>query len=505
LKIETTPRDDHQVTLTVEVEQDKMEGAKRRAARQLAKRGKIAGFRPGKAPYNVIVQQYGEQAIVESAIDILLEEIYPKALEEAEIDPGAQGSLEEMESLEPPKFVFTIPLKPEIDLGDYRKIRVAYKYKKPGDAEVDTKLEELQKMYATTEEVERPIVDGDYIKADIIGKKVGAEGDDAIVYEKTDAPIFITADKREDEEPFVGFAKKLIGMSVGESKSTSKKFSKDHEDENLREASVKYKVTINVVHGSTVPELDDDFAKKLGAGETMTELREIIAQDLERESVSEYDDEFFTALIDKIKEGATIKYPPQVLDRETEMVVEDMSQRLSQQGMEFEAYLKMQNTTLEKFTEEEARPVAEKRLERGMIFDEIVQLEKLEINQGDLETEFNQTMMGLASQGYDFKKVKGGDRAQKEIANNVAQQSATQLITRMTLERLKDIATGDFAKAEKAAAKAAKEAEKEKAAEEAKAAKEATEPKEEKVEEIDAVEVENVDEKPEETKEEAGE
>ena len=136
-----------------------------------------------------------------------------------------------------------------------------------------------------------------------------------------------------------------------------------------------------------------------------------------------------------------------------------------------------------------------------MIFDEIVQLEKLEINQGDLETEFNQTMMSLASQGYDFNKVKGGNRAQKEIANNVAQQSATQLITRMTLDRLKDIATGDFVKAEKAAAKA----EKEKAAEEAKAAKEASEPKEEKMEETDVVEVESVDEKPEETKEEAGE
>jgi trigger factor len=490
LKIETTPREDHQVTMTVELEQDKMEGAKRRSARQLAKRGKIAGFRPGKAPYNVIVQQYGEQAIIEGAVDILLEEIYPKALEEAELEPGAQGSLEEMESLEPPKFVFTIPLRPEIDLGDYRKIRVPYKYKKPDEAEVDAKLEELQKMYANTEEVERPIEDGDYIKADVVGKKVGAEGDDAIVFEKLDHPFFITTEKREDEEPFVGFVKKMIGMSVGESKSTSKKFSKDHEDENLREASVKYKITVNVVHGSTIPELDDEFAKKLGAGETVAEMREIIGQDLERESVSEYDDEYFTALIDKIKEGATIKYPPQILEREVEMVIADMSQRLSQQGMEFEAYLKMQDTDLEKFTEEEARPAAEKRLERGMIFDELAQLEELEIAEGALESEFNQTLMGLASQGFNLDNVKGGARAQKEIANNVAQQSAAQLMTRMTLDRMKDIATGDFEKAQKEAEKAAKKTEKEAA----KAAKE-----EEKAEEPKEVEV------PEEKGEEASE
>ena len=73
MKIETTPREDHQVTLTVELEQDRMEGAKRRSARQLAKRGKIAGFRPGKAPYDVIRRQYGDEAIVEGAIDILLD------------------------------------------------------------------------------------------------------------------------------------------------------------------------------------------------------------------------------------------------------------------------------------------------------------------------------------------------------------------------------------------------------------------------------------------------
>ncbi len=482
MKIEKTPREDHQVTLTVEIEQDKMEGAKKRSARQLAKRGKIAGFRPGKAPYNVILQQYGEQAVIEGAIDILLEEIYPKALEEAEIEPGAQGNLEEMESLDPPKFVFTIPLRPEIDLGDYRKLRLAYKYKKPGDAEVEAKLEELQRMYATMTSVDRPIDDGDYVLADVVGKKVGAEeGEDPVVFEKERHAVHIQEKKSDNEEPFVGFGKKLLGMSEGDSKTISKKFPKTYKDESLREVSVKYKVTIGSVQGTEFPELDDEFAKTLGAGETMAELRGALEKSLEAESVTEYDDEYFSELIDKIKEDATIKYPPQALDREVEMVVADMSQRLSQQGMEFEAYLKMQNTTLEKFTEEEARPAAVKRLERGMIFDELAQLEKIEIKQDELESEFNQTMMNLTSQGYDFNKVKGGARAQKEIANNIAQQSATQLITRQTLDRMKDIATGDFAKAEKAAAKAAKEAEK---AEKAKAEEVVEEPVVEKEAEV---------------------
>ena len=495
MKIETTPREDHQVTMTVELEAEQMERAKKRSARQLAKRGKIAGFRPGKAPYDVIRRQYGDEAIIEGAVDILLDEVYPKALDEAKLEPSGPGALETME-MEPPKFVFVVPLKPEVDLGDYRKIRMEYKYKKPGDAEVDAKLEELQKMYATTAEVERPIEEGDFVKADIVGKKVGAKADEAIVYEETDHPIFITAEKRDAEEPFVGFAKKLIGMSAGDTKTISKKFPKKHEDENLREATVKYKVTINVVHGTEFPELNDEFAQRLGAGETMEAFRELLLKDLEAESVTEYDDEYFTALIDKIKEGATIKYPPQVLDHETEAVLEDIKQRLSQQGMEFNAYLKMQESTLEEFTEKEARPVAQKRLERGLIFDELARVENIEIKEGDLEAEFNQTVMSLASQGYDLNNVKGGKRAQAEIANNIAQQSATQLITRLTLDRIKDIATGDFAKAEKAAKKAEKEA----AEAEAKATDE-----EKEVEVADAPEKEVETEKAEENTEEAGE
>ncbi len=485
MKIETTPRDDHQITMTVELEQERMDIAKKRAARQLAKRGKIAGFRPGKAPYNVIVQNYGEQAIIEGAVEILVEEIYPKALEEAKIDPGAMGSMEEPESLEPPKFVFTIPLKAEIDLGDYRDIRMDYKFVEPGEVEVDDKLAELQGMYANTEEVERPIEEGDYVKVDIVGK----DGDE-VLYEEEAQPIFITGDKREGEKPFEGFAKKLIGARVGETKKMTKTHAKDDEDEKLQGVKVKYEAKILVVHGKTLPELDDDFAQKLSVS-TMEELRKIIAEDIAREARSEYDDEFYTELIDKIKEGATIKYPPQALKEQIDYVLEDIKQRLSQQGMEFDAYLKMQETDLEKFTEEEAEPAAKKQLERGMIFDELNRVEDLDITEEELNAEFNQTISGLASQGFDFNNVKGGKRAQKNIANNIAVQSRNQLMTKMVLNRIKDIATGDFEKAQKEAEEEAKKAEKEAKKAEKKAEKEA-----EKVEE--AVEAE-------ENQEEAGE
>ncbi|MBT3337747.1 MAG: trigger factor [Anaerolineae bacterium] len=456
MKIETTPREDHQVTLTVEIENDVMEGAKRRSARQIAKRGKIAGFRPGKAPYDVIRRQYGDEAILEGAIDILLDEVYPKALEESKLEPAAAGSLEKMESLDPPVFTFLIPLKPEVDLGDYRKIRKAYKWKKPKKKEVDVKLEELQRMHATTVTVERPVEESDYVMTAVKGQKQDAADGDEPVWDRESHAVFIAPEERENEEPFTGFGKQLIGLSPDETKSISHTFADDVEDEALRGATVNFEVTIKTIRGTEFPELNDEFAKSVGAGETLAELREVLEKNLEQESRSEYDDEYFSEVIEKIKAKASIKYPPQVLDRETEYVLSDIKQRLAQQGMEFETYLKMQSTDLEKFTEEEARPVAQKRLERGLIFDEIARLEDIEVEEKDLESEFNRTLMDLAAQGYDLNNVKGGERAQREIANNIAMQSATQIVTRRTLDRLKEIATGELAKAEKAVEEADK-------------------------------------------------
>ncbi len=448
MKIESTPREDHQVTLTVEIDTDKFEGAKRRSARQLSKRGKIAGFRPGKAPYEVIRRQYGDEAILEGAIDVLLDEVYPKAIEEAELEPAAPGSLEKVESFDPPTFVFTVPLRPEVDLGDYRSLRKEYAFAEPDEAAVDEKLEELQKMYATTETVERPIEEGDYVMTQIEGE-----------WERESHAVYIAPEERDNELPFPGFGKKLVGMAPGESKTISKTFPEDNEDESLR-GKMKFKVTIKTVRGTTFPELDDEFAKSVGV-DSLEALRELLAENLKAEASAEYDDEFFSALIEEIKAQATVKYPPQVLDREVEYVLDDIKQRLAQQGMEFDAYLKMQDTDLEKFTEEEARPVAQKRLERSLIFDEIARLENIEVGEEDLQGEFTRTMMELAQQGYDLSNVKGGERAQREIANNIAMQSATQIVTRKTLDRLKAIATGEQEKAEKEAAEAAEKVEEE--------------------------------------------
>ena len=432
--------------LTVEVEADRMEASKRRAARQIAGRGKIPGFRPGKAPYDVIVRYYGEAAIVEQAMDLLVDEIYPKVLEEAEIRPAAAGSLEKIEELDPPKLIFNVPLAPEIDLGDYRAIRLPYKYSAPGKKELDAALKDMQQMYATTETVERLVEVGDYVLVDVKGERAKPkdEEDRAAALSRNGYALVIRKEARDDDWPYPGFPKELVRMKSGDTITIKHKFPKDDPDESLRGETVNFEVTLKTVRSMILPELDDEFVKTTGQYETMDELKEALKRDLEIRSKDEYDNEYYLELIDKVKEGATIKYPPQVVEHEAEHVLDDLRQRLEAQGLDIETYFKMHQTTQEQFLEEEARPVAIKRLERSLILDQLAREEKIEVDESTLQDEFGQTLTALQYQGLDFSKLRGGKRGQQQVAEAIAMQSANRLMTRRTLERIKAIATGEY-------------------------------------------------------------
>jgi len=194
----------------------------------------------------------------------------------------------------------------------------------------------------------------------------------------------------------------------------------------------------------TLPELDDEFAKTVGAGETLEALRETVAKDVESRSQAEYDDKYFVDLIEKIKEGATFKYHQHSLDHEGEHVLEDLQQRLTQQNMDLDTYFKLRNTTREQFIEEEVKPVAKKRFERSLILDEIVRTEKLEVDNEALDAEFNMTLTSLAQQGMDLNKVRGGKKGQQQLAQAIAMESANRVLTRRALDMLKSIAVGEY-------------------------------------------------------------
>ena len=443
MKIETQPRDDHQVSMIVELETAQMEGAKHRAARRISERKNIPGFRPGKAPYDVVVRSFGESVIVEDAVDLLLDEVYPKALEEAKLEPGASGSLEKVEDLDKsPKFTFIVPLAPKVELGDYRSIRLPYEWQEPGEDKLNESIEELRQMYAKTETVDRPIQKGDFVMIDLKGVKAKAVEGEAPLIDRPGLPIFIRTDEKAEEFPFPGFSNELVGLSVGENKSFNHKYKKDDKDETLQGQTIKFDVTVKMVRGSTLPELNDEFAKQAGPFENLQALREAIKANLDTQSKGQYDDDYFARLMEKIKEGAVIKYPPQVVDHEVEHVMEDLKSRLVEQNIDMATYLKSREMDEEKFVAEEARPIAIKRLERSLVMDEIAKLEKIEVSQEMLQSSFQQTWGEYQGDTGFQKMTRGKSQPPKQLMNAVAMESANRAYVQQTLNRMKDIAAG---------------------------------------------------------------
>lgn len=436
MNIEKQYQDDHSVKLVVEVDAEKMNTYKRRAATKLSTRAKIPGFRPGKAPYDIVVRSLGEGAIAEQAVDLFIDTEYGNILTQADVNPGAAGSLESVDSLDPMKMTFRIPLAPEVDLGDYHAVRMPYEWEKPGDKEVDEALENLRQMYATTETVEREIQVGDYVLLDVESETTELN--------RVGFAAFVRSEEKDTEWPYNGFANELVGLKPGESKTIAHTFPEDWDVEELKGKSVEIKATVKTVRGVTLPDLDDELAKMAGAGETLDGLKEMVRKDVEMRSQDEYDDKFFVELIEKVKEGATIKYHAHTLEHEGEHVLSDLSSRLAQQNMDLETYFKVRGTTREKFIEEEVNPVAKKRLERGLVLDEVVRQEKISVDNASIEAEYNNTMMSLMQQGMDFSKVRGGKKGQRQLSEAIAMESASRVMTRKALEMLKSIAKGEY-------------------------------------------------------------
>ncbi len=394
--------------MVVELDQDQLTSAKRRAARKISERKSVPGFRPGKAPYDVVLRTFGEAVITEEAVDILLDEVYPKALEESKLEPGAAGSLEKVEDLEKtPKFTFVVPLAPSVDLGSYRSIRLDYDWTEPGDDKVDASMEEMRQMYAKTETVDRPIQKSDFVLIDLKGvDEKAAEGDVALL-DRPGLPVFIRPDENENEFPFPGFSSELLGLSVNETKTFSHSYTDEYKDKSLAGKTVKFDINVKIVRGSILPELNDEFAKQIGPFENAQALRDAVKANLATQSKAEYDDEYFNKIMEQIKDGAKIAYPPQMVEHELEHVMEDLKGRLSKQNLDMAAYLKSRQVEEEKFIAEEARPIALKRLERALIMDELAKSEKIEVSQEVLQSTFQQTWGEYQGDAGFQKQLKG--------------------------------------------------------------------------------------------------
>jgi trigger factor len=444
LKIETQPLEENQVKIIAEFEPEVLEKYKQRAARKISQTSKIPGFRPGKAPYVVILRMVGAEAIEHEAIDLMLDDEYQNVIKEAAINPAGPGNLEEIISTDPPKFAFTVPLAPEIKLGDYHSIRKSYELPSITEDRVDQVVRNMRASYSTAEPVERPIQEGDLATLTIGGVLTHpAEGEEAQVFPESSPQMIVGENDLEvDNWPYVNFTRELIGMSANEEKEIVYTFAADDEEEKLRSKEVKFSVKITSVKFLTLPEVTDEFAQSLGDYPTVADLRTSIRKTLEDNEQREYDNKYLTSIIDDIRGMSTILYPPQVLQEEVDHVLHTLEDDLAQQQMDLSTYLKTISKEKEEFIETEAKPVARQRLERSLIMDEIARAEALQLDMDALQQEASRTMAALQNDP-EYKKMAKGRKAD-DLARNVTMESANRVMNRQVMERLKGIASGQL-------------------------------------------------------------
>jgi trigger factor len=444
LKYEKKELNNNQVEITAEVETEEFEEQKKIAARRISKTAKIPGFRPGKAPYDVVERLYGEEVIEEKAVEDLINTIYPEVIEKSGIDPYGPGKLDEIISTNPPKYRFIIPLTPKIEIGDYKKIKKTYKLPKVTSAEIDHVIEDLRTNYATAKDVEREAADGDLVTVKISAKlKNPDEGQKPEILTDTPHQVII-GDHAEDEQfPFKGFMQNLVGLKKGDKKEFSHKFKKDSPYQNLQGKETDFSIEITDVKELVKPDVTDEFAEMLGT-DTVENIKNSIRDQLETSKRNEYENTYFDELLDTIIKKSTIKYPPEMLEKEIEDVLKNFEQNIANQNLDLDTYLKINNLEKEKFIADEIEPAAKKRLEQALILEQVSKEEKIELDQSLLQAEYSRSFIQMRSDP-GYKKLQK-QLTTKGISEALVMQTANRLIHKSTLNRLKEIVNGELEK-----------------------------------------------------------
>jgi len=443
LNIEQQPLDNHQIKLTVQIEASQLEEAKHRAARKISQRKKIPGFRPGKAPYPIILRTIGEEAILEQALDMLVDDIYPRVIEEAKIKPYGPGSLENMPKLDPPTFEFIVPLEPEVILGDYTKIRIPYKLKPITKKDINKVLDDLRERQVLLEPSEEPAREGDQVYIRLSIKRMHpAEGEIPSLVNDRRMPVVIPETEKinKNEWPFPGFAQKLVGLSKEEERTFSYTYPEDSDFKELRGRETEVQVVVEEIKKRILPELSDEFAQSVDERyENMAALTDEIRKTLEKQAKEEYDDKYNDKIMQELLKNTVVKYPPQMLEREVDLYIHQLEDRLAQQKLDMDTYLKMRKMDADALRKE-TEPLAEERLNRTLVLLEVAKSENIQVENSELESESMRTLDELG-------RMMPADKAKKTLTNEFVRgmigNIGADLLIQHTWGYLQSVARGE--------------------------------------------------------------
>ena len=423
MKVTVEPLPDSQVLLNIEIDPERVESSLDQAYKRLAPRAKIPGFRPGKAPRALVERHYGRETLLHEALDRLVPDVVREAIESEKLEIVDRPDLE-IASLDPVVVKATVPVRPTVELGDYRSVRVERQPVEVDPAEVERTLEGLRERYATVEPVERPVQDGDVIRAD-----VRAEADGRELVNQEDAELTVVEDQLKG---LPGLYPELLGLAAG-AQETFEVTAPEETGAELAGKTIRYTVTLKDVKARTLPELDDEFAKEVGESfPTLAALRERVESDIRARMEAEADRKLEEEALDKLTAQATVEFPPQIVEREIEHMLRDQGVP-GEDRRSFEQFLRRAGLN-EEALREDFRPAATERVRRTLVLQRLRELETISVTPEDVEAELDR-MTGGGPQGEQLRQFFSSEQGREAIERT--------LLSRRTVERLRQIALGE--------------------------------------------------------------
>ena len=403
------------VALTIETSAEEFEAAVNKAYLKMRGKINVPGFRVGKAPRKIIEKMYGAEVFYEEAVNIILPDAYEAAVKEQELDVVGYPEVE-LESCTKDGVVFkcTVAVYPEVKLGQYKGLEAPKAEVKVAAADVNARLKEMADRNSRLVSVDRAVKKGDTADIDFEGF------DNGVAFDGGKGENF---DLEIGSGSFVpGFEDQLIGMKAGEEKDIDITFPENYTPE-LAGKPVVFHVKVNEVKVKELPAIDDEFAKDVSEFDTLKELKADIKKKMTAERTEAAQRAFEDVLMAKVAEGVEADVPHEMVDLQAEQMTEGFKQQLAAQGIPFDQYLKMTNTTEADFKSQAYGP-AEQQVKMDLAISAIVKAEGLEASDDEVEAEMKKV---ADKYGMDLDTVKKYLRPE-EVKEQVIREKVIKLV-----------------------------------------------------------------------------
>lgn len=388
-KVTTRPAERSSVVLEVEFPAAEVQRSVAASVRHLARSTRVPGFRPGKAPRALIERSLGINRDDPAAPDPLYQDAKEHLFETSVLEAAREQNLDLLAVPAPEWLTFSeaggasyrvvLPIRPEVKLGAYTDYPFGITIDEITDADVGKVIDQLRDQQASLVPVEgRGAGTDDYVVIRFSGSRDGAPIEGA---QAERMPLII------GRERFVpGFEDQIVGLSEGESKSFSITFPDAYPEADLAGKPVEFEVTLLELRTKRMPDADDDFARSLGKYDDLSALRTEIRARLERNALDRARHVFSDRIIEFAVANATLELPDLLVERELEIMLDELRVRLAEQGIAYDEYLRVTERDEAKVLDE-FKPDAERRVKTLLVLSEIAQKENVEISDAELDAE----------------------------------------------------------------------------------------------------------------------